>query len=48
MKPSKDIAAGLDPDAHRRPWTAPITRRLSTSDAESNPAGLIDASEQLS
>lgn len=48
MKPSKDIAAGLGPDAHRRPWTAPSTRRLATSAAEANPAGSADGFEFLS
>lgn len=48
MKAIKDSAAIADTGTPRRSWTAPISRRLATSGAESNPAGSFDAAEQFS
>jgi hypothetical protein len=50
MKPEESPAgtAVSDTDAPRRAWTAPSTRRLATSAAETNAAGLVDDTEALS
>ena len=48
MQPIEVIVAVANRGATRLPWTAPKTRRLATSAAESNAAGSFDASELLS
>ena len=49
MKSADEIAAAAaNAGRPRRPWTAPSTRRLAISAAESNVAGSFDAAEQLS
>lgn len=49
MKSVENNAAAIaKTGVSRRAWTAPETRRLSTSTAEANPAGSFDASEQFS
>lgn len=45
MKPVEDVAAVANTDATRRPWTAPSTRRLTTSAAESGSTVSFDATE---
>ncbi len=45
MKPAEDVAAFANSGAPRRAWTAPITRRLATSAAESGDTIAFDATE---